>query len=373
MSIFSIVAKPIATITTGFLFAYAPLSGHMIEGSSHYDKEDASHFSVQDIKERLNNISSIIDINYTPEVGRRIKEYTVNYRVSGQKILGRVDLFFPIFEKNLQEKNLPDDLKYVAVVESNLEPMAMSKSGASGLWQFIKSTGKMQGLEINNYIDERRDPEKSTVAALDYLAYLYKSFDDWTLALAAYNCGPGNVRKAIRRSGGSKDYWVIRKHLPKETQKYVPRIIAAMYLMKYYHEHNLQPTLPNTDLINTMKINDGKGHSFKKLADVLDVDYKMLRYLNPMYKTKSFPKNDGHHTLIIPSSRKMMYWSMYDKDTYRSIIAKKEKIQEEKERQEELVARALLRPQLSRSEYIDPIVYLKLVSIRDRYSVNIAL
>ncbi|MDA8692533.1 lytic transglycosylase domain-containing protein [Saprospiraceae bacterium] len=367
------MATPIATTLTVFLFAYAPLSAHMIEGSSRYENKDASHFSVQDIKERLNNISSIIDINYTPEVGRRIKEYTVNYRVSGENILGRVDLFFPIFEKAIQEKNLPDDLKYVAVVESNLEPTAMSKSGASGLWQFIKSTGKMQGLEINNYVDERRDPEKSTAAALDYLSYLYNKFDDWTLALAAYNCGPGNVRKAIRRSGGSKDYWVIRKHLPNETQKYVPRIIAAMYLMKYYHEHNLQPTLPKTELVNTMKINDGIGHSFKELANALDVDYKTLKYLNPMYKTKSFPKNDGRHTLIIPASRKMMYWSKYNLDAYRKVIAQKEKLKKDKARKEELKARALLRPQLSESQFIDPIVYLKLVSIRDRYRVNIAL
>ena len=373
MSIFSIVATPIATTLTVFLFAYAPLSAHMIEGSSLYDKKDEAHFSVQDIKDRLNNISSIIDINYTPEVGRRIKEYTVNYRISGEKILGRVGLFFPIFEKAIQAKNLPDDLKYVAVVESNLEPTAMSRSGASGLWQFIKSTGKMQGLEINKYVDERCDPEKSTVAALDYLAYLYNSFDDWTLALAAYNCGPGNVRKAIRRSGGSKDYWVIRKHLPNETQKYVPRIIAAMYLMKYYHEHNLQPTLPKSDLMNTLKIKDGIGHSFRELANELDVDYKTLRYLNPMYKTKSFPKNDGRHTLIIPASRKMIYWSLYNVDKYQNIQIQKARMREEKDREEELKARALMRPQLSMSQYIDPIIYHRLISNRERYNVNIAL
>jgi membrane-bound lytic murein transglycosylase D len=193
------------------------------------------------------------------------------------------------------------------------------------------------------------------------------------LALAAYNCGPGNVRKAIRRSGGSKDYWVLRKHLPNETQKYVPRIIAAMYLMKYYHEHNLQPSLQNIDLVNTIKINDGKGHSFKQLAQELDVEYKILRYLNPMYKTKSFPKNDGRHTLIIPMSRKMDYWSKYNVMAYERVVARKEEIKKEKHRMEEFKTRALLRPQLVSSQYIARIDHRKLYSIRDRYKVNIAL
>ncbi len=373
MSIYSIVARPIATVITVFLLAYMPLSAHMVVGSSLKSRDNATHFSVADIKDRLNNISSIIDINYTPEVGRRIKEYTVSYRVAGENILGRVDLFFPIFEKAIQEKNLPDDLKYVAIVESNLVPTAVSKSGASGLWQFMKATGRMQGLEINNYIDERRDPEKSTAAALDYLSYLYDSFDDWTLAIAAYNCGPGNVRKAIRRSGGSKDYWVIRHHLPKETQKYLPRVIAAMYLMKYYHAHDLRPTLPESDLRNTVKVNDGLGHNFKELAKDLDVDYNMLRYLNPMYKTGNFPKNDGRHTLIIPSSRKMTYLSIYDPKAYALSRQRKIAAEKEMERLAELREKALRKPQLDDLDNIHNIVYQRIVSTQSEDGVNIAL
>jgi len=373
MSIFSIVAKPIATILTVFLFTYMPLSAHMVIGSPPSHKENASLFSVADIKDRLNNISSIIDINYTPEVGRRIKEYTVSYRVAGENILGRVDLFFPIFEKAIQEKNLPDDLKYVAIVESNLVPTAMSKSGASGLWQFMKATGRMQGLEINKYIDERRDPEKSTAAALEYLSYLHDSFGDWTLAIAAYNCGPGNVRKAIRRSGGSKDYWVVRKHLPNETQKYVPRIIAAMYLMKYYHAHNLRPASQEADVKNTMKINDGRGHSFKKLSEQLDVDYATLKYLNPMYKTRSFPKNDGRHTLVIPASRKMTYLSIYNPEAYVLLQNQKAAILQEKERKALLLAKALERPQLNQIDRLNGIVYQQVTSLHRHSNINIAM
>jgi membrane-bound lytic murein transglycosylase D len=373
MSIYSIVAKPIATVITVFLFTYMPLSAHMGEGNSPKSRDNASHFSVADIKDRLNNISSIIDINYTPEVGRRIKEYTVNYRAAGENILGRVELFFPIFEKAIVEKGLPDDLKYVAIVESNLVPTAISKSGASGLWQFMKATGRMQGLEINNYVDERRDPEKSTTAALDYLSYLYDSFDDWTLAIAAYNCGPGNVRKAIRRSGGSKDYWVIRNHLPGETQKYVPRVIAAMYLMKYYHVHDLRPTVPESDIRNTVKINDGLGHSFKELAQVLEVDCETLEYLNPMYKTKSFPKNDGRRTLIIPASRKMTYMSVYDPKAYSLIQQRKIAAKIELERLAAIRQKRKMKPQLESLESLNSITYQSIISKESESNINIAM
>ena len=259
-------------------------------------KAPAVYLSDQVIKNRLDNLSSVIEINYTNEVGRRIRDYTVNYRIAGERILGRVDLFFPLFEQEIAKRNLPEELKYIAIVESNLDPMAYSKAGASGLWQFIKSTGRMQGLKIDRYIDERRDPEKSTKAALDYLSMLYGEFDDWTLAIAAYNCGPGNVRKAIRR-GNSTNFWQIRKYLPNETQKYVPRIIAAMYLMQYYHAHDLIPRRVDEDLKYVEKINDGKHHNFYKLSQELGVSYKLIRSLNPQFGTNSIPKNNGSLTL----------------------------------------------------------------------------
>lgn len=371
MSINSIVALPTAAICMIFLLAYVPMSAHSTYDYSPGRVIEKPHFSEQDIIDRLNNISSIIDINYTPEVGRRIKEYTVNYRVSGEKILGRVNLYFPIIEKYIQEKNLPDDLKYVAIVESNLDPRAMSKSGASGLWQFIKSTGKMQGLEINNTIDERRDPEKSTEAALEYLSYLYEKFDDWTLALAAYNCGPGNIRKAIRRSGGKTDYWSIRKHLPNETQKYIPRIIAAMYLMKYYHAHDLRPEIQDADLRNTIKINDGIGHNFRKLSETLGLDYKTLIYLNPKYSKTSFPQNNGRHDLVIPASRKMIYLANYNHEEYARL--REQRLRTEKELLAIENAKSMRKPLIDALVHIDGISYPEVYSRELNDNVNIAM
>ena len=310
-------------------------------------------FSDQDIKDRLENISSVIDLKYTHEVGRRIREYTVNYRKAGERILGRVDLYFPLFEKEIEERNLPDELKFVAVVESNLEPTAKSKSGALGLWQFIKSTGKMQGLKMNTYVDERRDPEKSTKAALEYLSNLYERFDDWTLAIAAYNCGPGNVRKAIRR-GNSRNYWDIREHLPRETQKYVPRIIAAIYLMQYYHYHNLTPRTMDQDLVHTVSISDGKKHNLYTLAKDLDIDYGKLKSLNPQFKTKYLPKNKGHYSLVIPRSKYESYLENYDPISHTVMLEKRmlKKQLVEKERREEVRDRKIETMQMLQA--IDP-------------------
>lgn len=324
---------------------------HATDVSNDAYKPKVERISDQDIKSRLENISSVIDLNYTHEVGRRIREYTVNYRKAGERILGRVDLYFPLIETEISKRDLPDELKYVAVVESNLEPTARSKSGAVGLWQFISSTGKMQGLKIDNYIDERRDPEKSTKAALEYLSDLYDSFDDWTLAIAAYNCGPGNVRKAIRR-GNSKDYWEIRHHLPRETQKYVPRIIAAIYLMQYYHVHKLVPDLIDKDMRNTIKISDGRSHNFLKLSKELGVSYNVIKALNPQFSTKYFPKNTGHLSLVIPQSKFEKYLEVYDEVSYENYL---EKRREEELKKEQDALEKLKRPNVEPFNYLEAV------------------
>ncbi len=283
-------------------------------------------YSTQDIKDRLHNLSSVLDVRYTNEVGRRIREYTVSYRIAGERILGKVDLYFPLFDAELAKRNLPQELKYVAVVESHLDPHARSKSGAAGLWQFMPPTARRQGLDIDNYIDERQDPRKSTEAALDYLAEMYDKFGDWTLAIAAYNCGPGGVRKAQRRSGKT-DYWSIRGYLPKETQKYVPRIVAAIYLMQYYHEHNLVPQRVDQDIQFSTEIADGKGHTFSVLAKDLGIELKALKLLNAQYVTDRFPKHSGNRTLNIPADKVERYLEIHDPEAYKEMLVERNELE----------------------------------------------
>lgn len=312
-------------------------------------------FSESLIKHRLNNLSSVLDIKYTPEVGRRIKEYTVSYRVAGERILGKVDLYFPLFDEELAKRDLPEELKYIAIVESNLNPYAKSKSGASGMWQFMKATARLKGLVVNDKLDERRCPERSTKAALDYLSEMYDIFGDWTLTMAAYNCGPGGVKKAIRKSGGKTDYWSVRKFLPKETQKYIPRVIAAMYLMQYYQAHNLKPDSVNRHLSQVVNITDGKRHNFKKLAEDLNIDYKVLMNLNPQFRTGYFNEYNGTQELTIPHAKYDNYLELYDYAKYRELlIDRREK--EITNRREVLLSKDLI----SRLTPLEPIIYRRL-------------
>ncbi len=319
------------------------------------------HYSKELVKTRLDNLSSVIDIQYTDEVGRRIKEYTVSYRIAGEKILGLVDLYFPLFDQEIAKRNVPDELKYVAVVESHLDITAKSKSGAVGLWQFIASTARLQGLQIDSHIDERKDAVKSTRAALDYLSDLHEKFGDWTLALAAYNCGPGGVRKAIKRSG-SRKYWELRHHLPKETQKYVPRIIAAMYLMQYYHDHNLMARTVDPDLKATIQINDGKGHNLKRLSSELAVDYSILQLLNPQFINGQFPKNNQTLYLNIPVSRHERYLEVHQKEAYKLLLEERRnaellEMKERKAKQQRILKQKAI---VSPLEPIEQILYRKL-------------
>lgn len=364
------MSKLIPAFLTKALIIYFSLTSlnqayaHMHDAASKAYKVPVPTFSEQLVKDRLESLSSAIDVQYTPEVGRRIKEYTVSYRISGEKLLGKVDMYFPIFETEIAKRNLPDVLKYIAIVESHLDPNAKSRSGAVGLWQFIKSTAKMQGLTIGKYIDERRDPQKSTEAALEYLADLYESFDDWTLAIAAYNCGPGGVRKAIRRSG-SREYWKLRKHLPIETQKYVPRIIAAMYLMQYYHHHNLVAVQISDDLRFSTSINDGKAHNFKKLAKELNINYNILRQLNTQFTSNHFPKNNGHLELHIPYESYERYLEVHDNSVYKLLLSKRKETELLRIKNEKIIeARQILKP-------LDPIQRILFDRIRPSRSKKV--
>lgn len=256
----------------------------------------------KEIEDRIHSLGSSVEIQYSSEVKNRINQYISRQSSMSEVLIGRSKIYFPTFEHILREKGLPADLKYLSVVESGLRPDATSRSGAAGLWQFMRPTGRMMGLKISRTVDERRDIEKSTAAAADYLLKLYNQFDDWTLAIAAYNCGPGNMRKAIRRSGGKKSFWEIKKYLPKETREYVPKFIAVTYVMNYYYEHDLTPNIPNQDLINTSTAKVYESLNLKSLSKELDIELSMMRTLNPSFIRNVIPKSeDGKYNLVLPT------------------------------------------------------------------------
>ena len=240
---------------------------------------------------------------YNNEVQAYINMYAIRKRNLVSRMIGLSELYFPLFEEALARHKMPLELKYLAIVESALNPAARSRVGAQGLWQFMYGTGKLFKLNVNSYVDERCDPIKSTEAACLYMKYLYSIYKDWSLVLAAYNSGPGNVNKAIRRSGGKTNYWELRPYLPKETGGYVPAFIAANYVMNYAREHNLNPIMPRAifNEIDTLHIH--KRLTFSQLSQVLDMPVEDLEFLNPTYLLGVIPESDHHHVLTLPKSK----------------------------------------------------------------------
>lgn len=234
-------------------------------------------------KDRLRRLPTIMEMPYNNVVQKFIDRYSNELRNAVGIMLGASNFYMPIFEQALETYNLPLELKYLPVIESGLNPKAVSRVGATGLWQFMLTTAKNYGLEINSLLDERCDPIKSSYAAANYLSDLYRIFGDWNLVIAAYNCGPDKLTQAIHRAGGSKDYWKIYPYLPRETRGYVPAFIAANYIMNYYCEHNICPM--TTDLpakTDTILVN--RDVHFKQIAQVLNVDEELVRSLNPQYR-----------------------------------------------------------------------------------------
>ncbi len=251
--------------------------------------------------ERLSRLPNVVEMPYNEIVKQFIDRYTGRLRNSVSYMLGASNFYIPIFEEALEAYGLPLELKYLPVIESSLNPKATSRAGAVGLWQFMIGTAKQYGLEVNSLVDERRDPIKSSYAAARYLKDLYEIFGDWSLAIAAYNCGPENINKAILRSGTKADYWKIYSHLPRETQGYVPAFIAANYVMNYYCEHNICPmrtTLPaKTDTVMV-----SRDVHLKQIADVCGADIDELRTLNPQYRRDIVNGNAKPSAIRLPAS-----------------------------------------------------------------------
>ncbi|WP_421810409.1 LysM peptidoglycan-binding domain-containing protein [Flagellimonas sp.] len=252
----------------------------------------------------LMNEKTPFNISYNPSLESVIKSFLTRRRDLMQRMITASQFYFPLFEQELDNQDIPLEIKYLAIIESALNPRARSRVGAKGLWQFMYSTGKMYGLDVSSYVDERHDPIMATKAASKYLSKLYDIFDDWDLALAAYNSGPGNVNKAIRRSGGYENYWNIRPFLPRETAGYLPAFLATMYIFEYAEEHGLQYKKADRPYFETDTIHVKNLISFDQISKLVDISTEELEMLNPAYKLNIIPKVKGkNYALRLPKSK----------------------------------------------------------------------
>lgn len=268
-----------------------------------YDAVYYPELTTDTLKARLArlNARTPFNVEYNPGLESVIKSFLKNRHHSFERLMGLSNYYFPMFERELDNYDIPLEMKYLAIVESALKPRARSRVGATGLWQFMFATGKEYGLDVSSYVDERSDPIKSTIAASKYLSKLYKLFGDWDLALAAYNSGPGNVSKAIRRSGGYKNYWNIRQNLPRETAGYVPAFLATMYIFEYAKEHGFVQHRPEFHLIETDTIHVKQMITLDQVSEYTGVEIETLQFLNPAYKLDVIPFIEGkNYTLRLP-------------------------------------------------------------------------
>lgn len=269
------------------------------------------YFEKSVYRDRLNRIPCVMEMTYNNVVQKYIDQYTGRLRHSVSYILGASNFYIPIFEDALCYYQIPLELKYLPVIESAFNPRARSRVGAMGLWQFMPATGKRYGLAINSLVDERCDPIKASYAAARYLKDLYDIFGDWTLVIAAYNCGPGNINKAIHRSGGERDFWKIYPYLPRETRGYVPAFIAANYVMNYYGDHNILPmraSIPS----NTDTIVVSRDVELDRIASLCNIDIRELKMLNPQYSTNLIPGYKMNCTLRMPQKQLLAFIDLQD-------------------------------------------------------------
>ncbi|MBT8302897.1 MAG: LysM peptidoglycan-binding domain-containing protein [Bacteroidia bacterium] len=268
-----------------------------------YDNVYYPELPTDTLKARLEelNARTPFNVEYNPSLESVIKNYLKNRRQSLTKLMALSHYYFPMFEKEMDNYNIPLEMKYLAIVESALKPRAKSRVGATGLWQFMFATGKQYGLDVSSYVDERSDPIKSTEASAKYLARLYKLFGDWDLALAAYNSGPGNVSKAIRRSGGYQNYWNLRPFLPRETAGYLPAFLATMYIFEFAEEHGFEKARPRFTYIETDTVRVKQMISLDHVSELTGVKIEELQFLNPSYKLDIIPVIKGEdYSLRLP-------------------------------------------------------------------------
>lgn len=268
---------------------------------------------------------SPFDLVYNEHVKGFIELYTVRKRESVSRMMGSAHLYYPMFEEIMDKYNIPLELKHLAVIESALIPYARSKAGAMGLWQFMYPTGKMYGLNVTSYVDERCNPYKATVAAAEYLKNLYAMFGDWQMVLAAYNAGPGTISKAIRRSGGKKTYWEIRPYLPLETQGYVPAFIAANYVMNYGPEHNLYPAMPRKTYFEVDTVVVKEQMTFEQISQALNISSEEILYFNPQYRKSLIPA--GGNAMCLPKN-KIAYFLNNEMAIYDALKAQRKEEQQ---------------------------------------------
>ncbi len=272
-------------------------------GTAATSDEAVPRFGDTEYSDRMAAIVSPIPLTYNEEVRQYIDLYAYKKRALTSRVLGLADLYFPLFEEILDREKLPEELKYLAIVESALNPIARSRVGATGIWQFMYNTGKLYKLEINSYIDERRDPIRATEAACQYFKDMYGIYKDWLLVIAAYNCGAGNVNRAIVRSGGHTDFWSISRFLPRETRGYVPAFIAVTYVMKHAREHNLQAVPPVYSYFEVDTVWIDQRTSLSRIAAVTGLPGEVVQYLNPLYKRGVIPSGAGQQLVRLPRNK----------------------------------------------------------------------
>jgi membrane-bound lytic murein transglycosylase D len=292
-----------------------------------FSQDSVPRYDEYTFQARLAKLDAVspFDLVYNEHVKGFIELYAVRKRESVSRMMGFAHLYYPMFEEVMDKYNIPLELKHLAVIESALIPYARSKAGAMGLWQFMYPTGKMYGLNVTSYVDERCNPYKATVAAAEYLKSLYSMFGDWQMVLAAYNAGPGTISKAIRRSGGKKTYWEIRPFLPLETQGYVPAFIAANYVMSYGPEHNLYPAMPRKTYFEVDTVVLKEQMTFEQLSQVLNVSVEEILYFNPQYRKNLIPS--GGNAMCLPKN-KIAYFLNNEMAIYDAISAQRKQEQQ---------------------------------------------